>query len=331
MKKALCLIFVGLALMCLSGCASWYKPGVSSQATENAVAQCEYTAGLNHVERDNFVENCMIRQGFRLNRCAQICRNCEDPRYAKSKYCADIEVECECHASADTANYEDTTSFQEEKSPAVQADQSPAQKKQDIFYTGFALTYGMFDPYDYLGIDGDDDFSLNLEGGFTWLLRWYFYSAGSFQTGLGLFYSYSEYRDDGMLYKYASLNELTLEFPFTFRLGIPLAKAFAPYAEFSLNVRKPIYGWVDMEVEGYRYSTYDWYEYAYDAYRYAGDELSQSDFYSDEDWEFALWIGCGIEFTRHFAIDFLWLLGEENAGIAREYDAAWRTSLQFAW
>lgn len=220
------------------------------------------------------------------------------------------------------------TKCEEVPSVTNPAEENPEEqsspKKQDIFYTGFALTYGMFDPYDYLGIDGDKFFDFNLEGGFTWLLRWYFYSAGSFQTGLGVFYSYSEYEDDGMLYKYASLHELTLEFPFTFRLGIPIAKAFAPYAEFSFNIRKPLYGWVDLEVEGYRYSTYDWYEYAY-------DELSQSDFYSDEDWEFALWIGGGIEFTRHFAIDFLWLLGEENAGIAREYDSAWRTSLQFAW
>ena len=188
-------------------------------------------------------------------------------------------------------------------------EEQPSPKKEDIFYTGFALTYGMFEPTYYLGAEGSG--TNNREGGFTWLLRWYFYSAGSFQTGLGLFYSYSEYFEDN---PEVTLHELTLEFPFTFRIGIPMAKAFAPYAEFSLNVRKPLYGWADMEVEGYRY-----------------DELSQSDFYSDEDWEFALWIGCGIEFTRHFAIDFLWLLGEENAGIAREYDAAWRTSLQFAW
>ena len=206
------------------------------------------------------------------------------------------------------------------------SEEQPSPKKEDIFYTGFALTYGMFEPTYYLGAEGSG--TNNREGGFTWLLRWYFYSAGSFQTGLGLFYSYSEYFEDN---PEVTLHELTLEFPFTFRLGLPLAKAFAPYAEFSLNVRKPLYGWADMEVEGYRYSTYDWYEYAYDAYRYAGDELSQSDFYSDEDWEFAMWIGGGIEFTRHFAIDFLWLLGEENAGIAREYDSAWRTSLQFAW
>lgn len=54
-------------LLFLSGCAvvGWHKQGVSDFETENALAQCEYEAGINHVQRGDFVSSCMKRQGFR--------------------------------------------------------------------------------------------------------------------------------------------------------------------------------------------------------------------------------------------------------------------------
>lgn len=53
-------------LLFLSSCAvGWHKQGVSDFETENALAQCEYEAGKDHVERGDFVSNCMKRQGFR--------------------------------------------------------------------------------------------------------------------------------------------------------------------------------------------------------------------------------------------------------------------------
>lgn len=63
----LCLFFICL----VSGCAAaagWHKEGVSDFDTENALAQCEYEAGIGHVSRGDFISNCMKRQGFRWGR-----------------------------------------------------------------------------------------------------------------------------------------------------------------------------------------------------------------------------------------------------------------------
>lgn len=59
-------IFLSRPLYCDLPCAfGWHKQGVSEYETENALAQCEYEAGKDHVERGDFVSNCMKRQGFR--------------------------------------------------------------------------------------------------------------------------------------------------------------------------------------------------------------------------------------------------------------------------
>ena len=70
MKKTIGIAsLVVLSTCILCACAmsphGWYKSGVSQYETENAVAQCEYEKGKDHVEQGDFVTNCMKRQGFR--------------------------------------------------------------------------------------------------------------------------------------------------------------------------------------------------------------------------------------------------------------------------
>lgn len=66
MKKAFIITIATAAICLLSACAAgWHKQGVSDYDTENALSQCEYEAGINHVDRGDFVSNCMKRQGFR--------------------------------------------------------------------------------------------------------------------------------------------------------------------------------------------------------------------------------------------------------------------------
>lgn len=63
-----CIFAAIFALVLFCGCVAtvgWYKQGVSNYEVENALAQCEYEAGKDHVERGDFVSNCMKRQGFR--------------------------------------------------------------------------------------------------------------------------------------------------------------------------------------------------------------------------------------------------------------------------
>ena len=62
----LCLCASGVSFLCVcSTCLVWHKDGVTQYETENAVAQCEYEKGKDHVEQGDFVTNCMKRQGFR--------------------------------------------------------------------------------------------------------------------------------------------------------------------------------------------------------------------------------------------------------------------------
>ena len=66
MKKYAMLILTIFISSVLSSCAGgWYKQGVTRYETENALAQCEYEAGKEHVERGDFISSCMKRQGFR--------------------------------------------------------------------------------------------------------------------------------------------------------------------------------------------------------------------------------------------------------------------------
>ncbi|MBO7414574.1 MAG: hypothetical protein J6U20_13080 [Fibrobacter sp.] len=58
-------LFIAGALCACATAPRWYKPGVSQYETENAIAQCEYEKGKDHVEQGDFVTNCMKRQGFR--------------------------------------------------------------------------------------------------------------------------------------------------------------------------------------------------------------------------------------------------------------------------
>ena len=68
MKYFVMLVLVAGFCAALSSCAfgsSWQKEGGSEFDAESAVAQCEYEAGKEHVDRADFVTNCMKRQGFR--------------------------------------------------------------------------------------------------------------------------------------------------------------------------------------------------------------------------------------------------------------------------
>ena len=67
MKRAVKFILVAAVIAILYACATAgrHKDEVSEFETENALAQCEYEKGKDHVEQSDFVTNCMKRQGSR--------------------------------------------------------------------------------------------------------------------------------------------------------------------------------------------------------------------------------------------------------------------------
>lgn len=213
-------------------------------------------------------------------------------------------------------------------------------KKEKTFYSGISLNIGSLDRESYF-----EDFDENedgLIGGIGYLARWYFYSAGSFQLGINALvesvtmteekYSYSSYYDlvdSDLEYDVEQIN-LIAEIPVEVRFGIPLSEYFAPFVSFSLNVRKYIYGWFKYEMDaswsvGDNYYNTD-YEY---------NDTTEDGFYESGDIDFLNFLGIGIEITKHFAIQYQWLISGIGwrSGYDFNYDEDFtnRFSMDFAF
>ena len=192
-------------------------------------------------------------------------------------------------------------------------------KKEKTFYSGISLNIGSLDRESYF-----EDFDENEDGiigGIGYLARWYFYSAGSFQLGINALvesvtlaeaeYSYLDFNVDQI--------SLVAEIPVEVRFGIPLSEYFAPFVSFSLNVRKYIYGWFEYEMEN----------------SWLYNDATEDGFYESGDIDLLHFLGVGIEFTKHFAIQYQWLMGGIGwrSGYDFNYDEDFtnRFSMDFAF
>lgn len=220
----------------------------------------------------------------------------------------------------------------EPKSNSVYAQKPAPKEKRQHFYKGFGLTFGSYDENDFLdySIDGENAIEDgNFEAGLSFIAKWYFYRAGSFQTGLNAYFRHHSYDEDdwkyiGYSYYYdyssyldmeAEYYNITLELPLAIRIGIPI-KYFAPFISETFAVRKPIYGWAMVS----------WYD--------GGDDTGwKSDFYGASDLEFVDWIGIGFEIAQHFAIEYQMMAVAFRTGNAHLYDTeeSFRLNMQFTW
>lgn len=192
-------------------------------------------------------------------------------------------------------------------------------KKEKTFYSGISLNIGDVDRQSYF-----EDFDENEDGiigGIGYLARWYFYSAGSFQLGINALvesvtlaeaeYSYLDFNVDQI--------SLVAEIPIELRFGIPLSEYFAPFVSFSLNARKYIYGWFKYEMEN----------------SWLYNDATEDGFYESGDIDLLHFLGVGIEFTKHFAIQYQWLISGIGwrSGYEFDYDedVTNRFSLDFAF
>lgn len=192
-------------------------------------------------------------------------------------------------------------------------------EKEKTFYSGISLNIGSLDRESYFeDFDEDED---GLIGGIGYLARWYFYSAGSFQLGINALvesvtlaeaeYSYLDFNVDQI--------SLVAEIPIELRFGIPLDEYFAPFVSFSLNARKYIYGWFEYEMEN----------------SWLYNDATEDGFYEGSDIDLLFFFGIGIEISKHFAIQYQWLI--EGTGWRSGYefdydeDVTNRFSLDFAF
>lgn len=192
-------------------------------------------------------------------------------------------------------------------------------EKEKTFYSGISLNIGSLDRESYFeDFDEDED---GLIGGIGYLARWYFYSAGSFQLGINALvesvtlaeaeYSYLDFNVDQI--------SLVAEIPIELRFGIPLDEYFAPFVSFSLNARKYIYGWFEYEMEN----------------SWLYNDATEDGFYESGDIDLLNFLGVGIEITKHFAIQYQWLISGIGwrSGYDFDYDedVTNRFSLDFAF
>lgn len=191
-------------------------------------------------------------------------------------------------------------------------------EKEKTFYSGISLNIGSLDRESYFeDFDEDED---GLIGGIGYLARWYFYSAGSFQLGINaLVESVTMAEGDYSLDFNVDQISLVAEIPVEVRFGIPLDEYFAPFVSFSLNARKYIYGWFEYEME----------------ISWLYNDATEDGFYEGSDIDLLFFFGIGIEISKHFAIQYQWLISGIGwrSGYDFDYDEEYtnRFSMDFAF
>lgn len=192
-------------------------------------------------------------------------------------------------------------------------------KKEKTFYSGISLNIGSLDRESYFeDFDEDED---GLIGGIGYLARWYFYSAGSFQLGINALVESVTMAEGDYSYLDFNVDQISLvaEIPVEVRFGIPLDEYFAPFVSFSLNARKYIYGWFEYEMEN----------------SWLYNDATEDGFYEGSDIDLLFFFGIGMEISKHFAIQYQWLIEGTGwrSGYEFDYDEEYtnRFSMDFAF
>ena len=219
-----------------------------------------------------------------------------------------------------------------------------SDKKERNFYKGISLGFEQFQEVSVANYDvkkADEVYNhLGLNLGF--FMRWYFYSAGSFQIGLNGIWHHGRYALDGsnfdarwyVLYYHHDVSidyhNIMAEIPLTVRFGLPFK--YSPYISLSAHIRKPIYAWVEYDAN-ISWSIDDDY---YDPWSYHFGDFNSSDgAYTADDWEFIGFVGAGLEISRHVSIQWqvvcINAVTYSNEHINYRLGESWRLSLDFAW
>ena len=221
--------------------------------------------------------------------------------------------------------------------PAVE---SKDAKKNRIFYKVTELYYGNFREHSYYAKDygriGDLDDETGYEAGINYMLRWYFYDGGAITVGLGPSYHYKkftyEYKPDERYSIY--YHNIGADIPISFRLGVPVIPVFKPFVSQTFHFHKPIF-------EVYKIETPPENEEDEDAMKALAKkfvDLGMIDgiknrFNGAKDLSFSVWLGFGLQITRHFSAEYQMNFGTASSGHAHKFDSDgyWRIVVDLAW
>ena|GEM_PF-821508 len=252
----------------------------------------------------------------------------------------------------------DTAKADTAKTPEKVENPIPPMQK---FYIGVSLAMEMFNEkevanYRVNSIDrpfissGDGLSTDHIGVSLGFLLRWYLYRFGSFQTGLNVLFHHGDYTiDEDDLYIYnigrgdGEIDYYTImaEIPLQFRFGIPLGKIthVSPFVSISTHIRKPIYAWLNHYYADWDWTVQDYDYYSGQYYNYTQSSETSYEYWGEAsyaDWEFVDYLGIGLELYRHVTIQWQILVASIRTNVD-EIEAyhngidTWRLNLDVAW
>ena len=227
------------------------------------------------------------------------------------------------------------------------AESAPAdstKKKDRIFYKVMEFTYGNFGEHSYYqkgyGRIRNLDDETGYEGGLTYYLRWYFYDGGAFSIGMGTFYHYKKFTLEDTLALTDKVDiyyhNIGLDIPISFRLGVPYIPIFKPFISQTFNFHKPIFEIYKVEApesEKELSKEEEITEAAKDQLGLGFLDDIETRFNGVKDLTFSVWLGIGLQITRHFSAEYQFNFGVGGSGHSHRFDTDnyWRVVVDFAW
>ena len=272
----------------------------------------------------------------------------EEPKPVAAAAPADTAKAAPAVEQAPASAPADTTATQPAPAACPQAAESaPAdstKKKDRIFYKVMEFTYGNFGEHSYYqkgyGRIRNLDDETGYEGGLTYYLRWYFYDGGAFSIGMGTFYHYKKFTLEDTLDITDKVNifyhNIGLDVPISFRLGVPYIPIFKPFISQTFNFHKPIFEIYKVEApesEKELSKEEEITEAAKDQLGLGFLDDIETRFNGMKDLTFSVWLGIGLQITRHFSAEYQFNFGVGGSGHSHRFDTDnyWRIVVDFAW
>lgn len=272
----------------------------------------------------------------------------EEPKPVAAAAPADTTKAAPAVEQAPASAPADTTAAQPAPAACPQAAESaPAdstKKKDRIFYKVMEFTYGNFGEHSYYqkgyGRIRNLDDETGYEGGLTYYLRWYFYDGGAFSIGMGTFYHYKKFTLEDTLALTDKVDiyyhNIGLDIPISFRLGVPYIPIFKPFISQTFNFHKPIFEIYKVEApesEKELSKEEEVKEAAKDQLGLGFLDDIETRFNGVKDLTFSVWLGIGLQITRHFSAEYQFNFGVGGSGHSHRFDTDnyWRIVVDFAW
>ena len=272
----------------------------------------------------------------------------EEPKPVAAAAPADTAKAAPAVEQAPASAPADTTAAQPAPAACPQAAESaPAdstKKKDRIFYKVMEFTYGNFGEHSYYqkgyGRIRNLDDETGYEGGLTYYLRWYFYDGGAFSIGMGTFYHYKKFTLEDTLALTDKVDiyyhNIGLVIPISFRLGVPYIPIFKPFISQTFNFHKPIFEIYKVEApesEKELSKEEEVKEAAKDQLGLGFLDDIETRFNGVKDLTFSVWLGIGLQITRHFSAEYQFNFGVGGSGHSHRFDTDnyWRIVVDFAW